>query len=391
MTAVLVVVGGIAVFGLAVFFALRSRNALVWLPGMLAHMRNREKVASGTTTHVVFAFVDHYEPMWRRPSREVEDQRVDEWCSKYRELAGRYRDADGHYPKHTFFYPEEEYREEHLAKLSEMCREGFGEIEVHLHHENDTADGLREKLERFTRTLRDNHGALSEFPSTGQLAWGFIHGNWTLDNSAPDGSWCGVNNEIAVLAEMGCYADFTLPSAPSPTQTRKINSIYYAKGIPGGSKAHNTGVDVAVGGKPYGDLMMIQGILGWDWSSRKFGIIPRIENSDVRTAQPPTPSRIDHWIRAGVSVRGRPEWVFVKIHTHGTQEHDMPTLLGEPLNQMFAHLDTHYNDGERYALHYVSTREMYNIAKAAEAGETGNPGEYRDYVLGPPPILRDVS
>ena len=27
----------------------------------------------------------------------------------------------------------------------------------------------------------------------------------------------------------------------------------------------------------------------------------------------------------------------------------------------------------------------YNIIKAAEAGKTGNPGEYRDFVLPPPP------
>lgn len=69
----------------------------------------------------------------------------------------------------------------------------------------------------------------------------------------------------------------------------------------------------------------------------------------------------------------------------------MPTLLGEPVNQMFAYLEERYNDGERYRLHYVSTREMYNIAKAAEAGESGDPGQYRDFILAPPPVLRESS
>ena len=43
-----------------------------------------------------------------------------------------------------------------------------------------------------------------------------------------------------------------------------------------------------------------------------------------------------------------------------------------------------YNDGTAWKLHYVSAREMYNIAKAAEAGETGEPGLYRDYVIARP-------
>ncbi|MEJ7636728.1 MAG: hypothetical protein WKF75_01760 [Singulisphaera sp.] len=50
-----------------------------------------------------------------------------------------------------------------------------------------------------------------------------------------------VNNEIDVLRETGCYADFTLPSAPSPTQTRQINSIYYASDDPRRPKSHDRG------------------------------------------------------------------------------------------------------------------------------------------------------
>ena len=50
-----------------------------------------------------------------------------------------------------------------------------------------------------------------------------------------------------MLRVAGCYADFTLPSAPSETQTRKINSLYYAVDDPAAPKSHDTGVDVAVG------------------------------------------------------------------------------------------------------------------------------------------------
>ena len=72
--------------------------------------------------------------------------------------------------------------------------------------------------------MAERHGLLSRDRYTGEVGYGFIHGNWALDNSRPDGRMCGVDNELDVLRETGCYADFTLPSAPSPTQTRKINS-----------------------------------------------------------------------------------------------------------------------------------------------------------------------
>ena len=141
---------------------------------------------------------------------------------------GRFRDSDGRPPRHTFFYPEEEYEAEYLDALADLCRAGFGEVEIHLHHDHDTADHLRQTLLRFKDVLSSRHGLLPCRRDTGELMYGFIHGNWALDNSRPDGRHCGVNNEIDVLLETGCYADFTLPSAPSLAQTRTINRIYYA-------------------------------------------------------------------------------------------------------------------------------------------------------------------
>ncbi|QMU62737.1 MAG: hypothetical protein GKR92_06995 [Gammaproteobacteria bacterium] len=369
-----------------VIYLLFKKNAFIWLPTYICQYFSR-KHQDNSLTHIIFCFVDHFEPQWKKPSYEVEVARVDRWCEDYRQLASKYLDADGCHPKHTFFYPEEEYREEHLNKLAKMCSEGYGEIEIHLHHDNDTEAGLRNKLSSFTRTLRDKHGAISEFQD-GRLAWAFIHGNWALDNSHPNGKWCGINNELVILKEEGCYVDMTMPSAPSPTQTSKINSIYYATDDPEKPKSHNTGIDVQSGKSPCGDLMMVQGILGWDWTSRKWGVIPRIENSDIRSTQLPTKSRVDNWVRLAPTVKDRPEWKFIKIHTHGTQEADMPVLLGNPADQMHKYLENKYNDGTRYCLHYVSAREQFNIIKAAEDGLIGNPNDFRNYVLPPPPHLR---
>ncbi len=367
--------------GLVLLREIRAKQMHIWLPDYIRHKR---RPSHSGPTHIMFCFVDHFEPRWSNADYETEVKRVDRWAEGYPALARRHRDADGCHPKHCFYYPEEEYRKEHLDKIEAMCRQGLGEIEIHLHHDKDTEADLREKLSRFTRDLHQTHGALSRWPGRDDLAWGFVHGNWALDNSEPDGSNCGINNELIILREEGCYADFTLPSAPSATQTSKINAIYYAKDDPLQPKSHDRGRDVTVGGKSWGDLMIVQGPLMLNWKNRKWGLLPRIENSDIRASYPPTPDRVDLWVKAGIHVKGRPEWLFIKVHTHGTQDCDMDALLGEPVDAMFHYLESRYNDGENHVLHYVSTREMYNIIKAAEAGEKGDPNDYRNYILPPP-------
>ncbi len=354
------------------------KNTHIWLPSYIGSRLRRTSGRVQKPVHVIFCLVDHFEPKWNKPSLDIERRRIDAWVEKYPKLALRHRDSDGQSPCHTFFYPEEEYEKEHIDNLSSLCRWGFGEIEIHLHHDNDTAEGLRQKIEGFKKKLlRHNLLSRDEF---GNVRYGFIHGNWSLDNSRSDGRWCGVNNELEVLRDTGCYADFTLPSAPSDTQTRKINSIYYAKDTPA-PKSHDTGIDVEVGKMPYGDLMLIQGPLALNWRRRKFGLIPKLENSGITSDNPPTEDHVDLWIDQAIGVKRRPEWIFVKVYTHGAKDEHTKDEYFKQLDLMFGYLEEKYNDGSDYRLHYATAREMYNIVKAAEAGEAGNPGEYRDYVL----------
>jgi hypothetical protein len=112
--------------------------------------------------------------------------------------------------------------------------------------------------------------------------------------------------------------------------------------------------------------------------------MPRVENADIRTSNPPSKERVDLWVNANVHVKGQPNWRFIKIHTHGTQDKDMDILLGKPVEDMHQYLNEKYNDGDKYKLHYVSAREVYNIVKAAEAGKIGDPNEYRDFILTKP-------
>lgn len=372
-------------FFLFLFFIARHKQMDIWLLSYVRQLFGRSKTVK--PKHIMFCFVDHFEPQWHKPSYEVECARVDRWVDDYPKQVVNHKDADGVKPQHSFFYPEEEYREEHLDKIVDICKQGLGEIEVHLHHDNDTAENFTKTLENFVELLHDKHGAFTRNKITGKLAWAFIHGNWALCNSRKDGRYCGVDEELTLLKNMGCYVDMTLPSAPSDTQTKKINSIYYASNIVGQSKSHNTGVDVEVNKKPSGDLMILPGPLALNWSRRKFGFLPKIENADIRKGMEPTKDRVDLWVKTAIHVKDKPDWIFIKVHTHGTQEMDMDTLLGDPCSNMYEYLESKYNDGDNYILHYVTARESYNIVKAAEAGEIGNPNEYRDYELQKPPMF----
>lgn len=375
----------LAALTLLLAFGLYRRNVHQWI---VPHTRRALAMARsgardvGAPVHVMFLFVDHYEPLAFGADDELGRRRVQRWIDEYPRLASRFRDADGCHPKHSFFYPEEEYRPEYLNRLGELCRAGFGEVEVHLHHDNDTAAGLSEKLNRFVGILHERHGMLSA--EAGKPRFAFIHGNWALDNSRCDGRWCGVDNELQVLAAHGCYADYTMPSAPDDTQTSTVNSIYYAGDDPHAPKSHDTGIEVRVGGRPSGDLLIFQGPLALNWRRRKFGLWPKIENSDIEPHDVPMAERVGIWLRQWVHVRGRPDWVFIKVHTHGAIEPNADWIFGGEGERLFEALQQQCNDGRRFVLHYVTAREAYNIVKAAEAGETGNPGRFRDYLLKPP-------
>ena len=358
------------------------KNLNIWLGNYFQQKLGRlfQSKKQSEPVHVMLCFVDHFEPDWKGADFLTQFKRVNEWVKKYPLVASKHKDADGRHPQHTFFYPAEVYNKEHLDRLAGLCKKGFGEVEIHLHHDNDTEEGLRGKLERAKEDF-GSHGLLGRHKDKGDVRYGFIHGNWALNNSHPEQRWCGVNNESQILTETGCYADFTLPSAPSATQTKKINSLYYDFGDAEAPKSHDDGVDVEAGKTFPRGLMIVQGPLALNWKRRKGGIFPRIENADVTGTNLPTPDRVDLWMDQKISVKNKPDWVFVKIHTHGAVEKNAAALLGQPMEDMCDYLESKFNDGKNFVLHYVTAREMYNVIKAAEAGEKGAPGKYRDYLI----------
>jgi hypothetical protein len=360
---------------------LRRRGLDRWLGTYLRETPNRRPRRPGEPVHVLLCLADHYEPDWGRASPELARARVRLWVEDYPRLFGSFQDSDGRPPRHTFFYPMEVYEPEHVDALAKLCGLGFGEVEIHLHHDGDTAETLREKLLAYKDTLAHRHGLLARHRDSGEVAYGFIHGNWALDNSRPDGRWCGVNNELDILRETGCYADFTMPSAPDPTQTRKINSIYYACDDPHRPKSHDTGTDVGRGPVPPNALMLIQGPLVLDWTHRKWGLAPRVENGCLQGNQPARIERLDLWLSARVQVPTRPDWFFVKLYTHGATEENQRVLLGEPMVRFHEALAQRAKADPTFHYHYVTARELYNLVRAAEAGWTGTVAEARDFQL----------
>jgi hypothetical protein len=355
-----------------------------WLLGYLLWLVKREHAKPNETTHLLFCIVDHFEPGNGKVPLERERQRVSQWIEKYPILAAKHQDADGKPPQHTWFFPPHYNRQDHLQRLVQLCRDGYGDIELHLHHDHlapyfETPETLREKI-LATINSYAKYGIFisSKVPDT-CIQYGFIHGDWALDNSRR-GKYCGINNELTILKETGCYADFTFPSI-NESQPRKVNSIYYAKDNPDKPKSYNTGIDVKVGANLAKDLMIIEGPLGLRWKRRWRLPYPAIENGDLTGINPPTEKRVDFWIKTGIHVKGRPNWVIIKLHTHGAPEENHEALLGSAAEKMYSYLEKKYNDGQRYRLHYCTARELYNIIKASEAGEKGDPNQYRDYLI----------
>jgi hypothetical protein len=268
-----------------------------------------------------------------------------------------------------------------MEALADFTRAGIGEVELHLHHDGDTAEKLRADIDRYLGEI-GRHGHFSRDPE-GRIRYGFIHGNWCLANARRDGRMCGVDAEIPLLFETGCYADFTFPSAPDESQPNIVNQIYWPTGDLSRRRAYEAGARARVGEVMDDRILIIEGPLGLALRPGKLSV--RLEYGALQFNDPPGPSRVKSWVEQNIHVAGRPEWVFVKVYAHGAPEFQAEPLLGEHGHMLHRELTTRYNDGSEWVLHYVSAREMYNIAIAALEGRSGNPNDYRDYRLKPPP------
>jgi hypothetical protein len=330
----------------------RLRYAHLWLPGLLASRMRR--LGTRSPRHVWLTLADHFEPFWRQADDATARRRVAMWRRCLPEIAERHRDTDGNRPVYSFFYPEEEYRPELLEPLAEMTRGGIADVEVHIHHDGDGEARFVERMRTFLNVLDSRHGLLRR--RNGRPTFGFIHGNWALDNSHPSGRWCGLNNEITLLRDLGCYADFTLPSPRSPCQTGPVNVIYRVIDDPRRPRSHRRGIRVRSGLPPVGDLTIIPGPLGLSFSGRR----PRTEWGELAARNPVSAARVSMWLSHAPRIA---EHVFLKLYAHGAQEQDAEWLLGGGLDQLFTQLIAECG-AQRLALHFVSAWNMWRAVEA---------------------------
>jgi hypothetical protein len=74
------------------------------------------------------------------------------------------------------------------------------------------------------------------------------------------------------------------------------------------------------------------------------------------------------WLDANVTVDGRPEWLFVKLHTHGCKAGNIDCLLGEETAAFHQGLQQYAVEDSGFRLHYVTAWEMAQLVHQAEQG-----------------------
>jgi hypothetical protein len=337
--------------------------------------------------HLIICLADHFEPSIipgageRHASLEEQQRRLEHWCKTYPSVVDRWRDHDGRPFIHTYFYPAEQYHPSLVDRLAAHCRNGWGEIEIQLHHgiaAPDTPDETRRKIVSFRDAL-SQRGCLSHATGDSLPRYAFVHGNWALANSNNNKA-CGVDCEMQILAETGCFADFTLPSAPNPAQVSKINAIYECA-LPLSQRApHRRGIDLRRGQAVHQFPLIVQGPLLLSFADRPGrGRFAHIENSALAAPTPPTIERLHLWRNMNIVVQGRPDWIFIKLHCHGMDPNDEEVMLGSLQQDFLRELKEWAGNGSHFRLHFVSAREMVNIILAACDGKDGNPNDVRDY------------
>ncbi|NNE66282.1 MAG: hypothetical protein HKN33_06925 [Pyrinomonadaceae bacterium] len=367
-------------------------NKLKWnLPWMVRYPAERTRSFLGKTAfekkHVIFTIADHFEPSWSNDGLLPLSQQkrvLDNYYELAQRTGDRLKDSNGVKFGHTFFYPAEQYDRGLMDTIAQMQAEGLGEVEIHLHHgvdEPDSPENLERQLLEFRDALAEDHKCLSRFDGEGDPKYAFVHGNLALANSA-GGRNCGVDEEMKILADTGCYVDMTLASAPDRSQVPMINQIYECGNPLDEPVPHRSGRQLEVNG-PAPELPIIfTGPLVLNWTRRVKGVpIPRLDDGALVYNQPMDLARLRRWLNANITVKGRSDWIFVKLYCHSFFENDFDATIGNEAVEFFSRVMDHGQESGNFDVHFASAREATNMVFAAIDGKVGNPHDFRDYKL----------
>lgn len=339
----------------------------IWLPNyfLKGESNKIDKLENG---HVMFLFVDHHEPGYG----EKGSRKSKEWCKAYRNNISGLFDDFGNPFQYTWFYPYDHLNSQVVMNLNELVYTGLGEVEFHWHIANQTNESFKVEIAKATKWF-NSYGVMIANGENSKPQFGFVHGNWALDSGDGNPNHCGVTRQLDLLKEAGCYADFTFSTLSTTAQPKKINSIYYSVDTDE-SKSYNSGKDSEVGVKNDG-FMIFEGPICWDWHDLIW------DCAALELTSPFKPHRVKLWFKWAPTVKGRPDWLFVKVFTHGMQSKKV--ILSDNFRSMVLELKK-YCTQKKMSLHFVTAREAYNIVKAAENGKQGNPEQFRDYMIQKP-------
>jgi hypothetical protein len=149
-----------------------------------------------------------------------------------------------------------------------------------------------------------------------------------------------------------------MPSGGSPTQARTVNVIYWVTDDPERPRSYDSGVTVRPGSPGTGDLLMIPGPFGLRWAER---LVPRMEAGELAHHDLATRYRVKRWLELAPRIG---DDIFIKLHTHGTQEKNSSVLLLKGgLDKLFT-LMVEECRVRNYQLRYVSAWQMRQAVNA---------------------------
>ena len=355
----LLLLGLILYFG-AWAYRIVTRKYYVWLPGYVSWLFHQEK-AAGAPVHVFFSSSI-------TSSRARTAAMMDRWVSEYPKIAGPASRQRGAPVAAHVVLPGEQPIDRNMTALQKLVAGGYGETELHLHHFNDTPQSARERFQRAIAWFQ-TFGFLR--CADGATHFGFIHGNWSLDNSRGN-AFCGNNRELAMLRELGCFGDYTFSSIFYESQPSSVNNIFEATD----DDRRNPTIAAwrcGLASEPAGDLLIFQGPLLLVPTARPAKLFLEVENAgDSRggAGHAAPRGRLD----AGQHPRGRTSRVAVRQDPHARRQRQGRTrtrFWGPELDQALTYMEKTYNDGAHYVLHYVTAREAFNRGAGGGGWEAG--------------------
>src|SRR5262249_62211797 len=87
------------------------------------------------------------------------------------------------------------------------------------------------------------------------------------------------------------------------------------------------------------DLMMFEGPLIFSPSLTLRHLFLDLDDGDIHATEHASPARADMWIRANVHVAERPDWIFIKLFSHGASTPgDVEAVTGQDYSNMLRYL-----------------------------------------------------